>query len=465
MGHRYSAYNVVFQEDSSGDTVCYNSASGKFVVIPNGEAEAGSRPMEREMVPEGPLADLLLENGMLVDAELDEAAMIEQRNRSWKNTGKMILTVSLTQGCNFDCPYCFEPHLQKTTIGGAVQARLLAYIERMLPHKSGLVVDWYGGEPLLRFDVLCELDRTIAKLCDQASVPFASSISTNGGLLTRDRAQRLAEETRVQSVRICIDGPPEIHDKYRPFAGGHGSFHLVWANMISCIDVLKLKIRINVDKGNADHVGRLLDMIFDSPLNHPNLSVVVKPIISSRLRPRDNAYTPQDWAAVGPRLKQLVLDCGLKLEGGGERSCAHCVAFSNDQFMIDHRGYLYKCSDTFNPDEAVGELLDGGELRLDQAKIDPWTVFPTHYDEACRKCAALPLCMGGCTFRRFAFGANWCGAERYNLEGHARLRYKAALASASPAVTRMEADQTVTLPVTRRRGADRDRVLHSAGTP
>ena len=381
----------------------------------------------------------LVENGMLVGDGLDEVARIEQRNRSWKNSNKMILTVSLTQGCNFDCPYCFEPHLQKTTLAPPVVARLMAYIERTLPHKSGLVIDWYGGEPLLRFDLLCQLDRQIAALCDRAGVPFVSSISTNGGLLTRHRAARLVEETRVESVRICIDGPPEIHDKYRPFAGGYGSFDLLWSNMISIIGLLKLKIRINVDRGNAEHVGRLLDMIIDSPLNHPNLSLVVKPIVSARSRPCDDAYTPEDWARVGPVLKQAVLDRGLRLEGGAERSCAHCVVFSDDQFMVDHRGYLYKCSDTFNPDEAVGELLDGGVLRLDQKRIDPWTVFPTHYDETCRSCAALPLCMGGCTFRRLAFATNWCGAERYNLEGHARLRYEIARASNSPDVTRLEA--------------------------
>ena len=104
--------------------------------------------------------------------------------------------------------------------------------------------------------------------------------------------------------------------------------------------------------------------------------------------------------------------------------------------MIDHRGFLYKCSDTFEPDESVGQLLNDGEIEVDRSKVDPWTIFPTHYDENCRVCAALPLCMGGCTFRRLAFASNWCGAERYNLEAHAKLRYRAARAAKSANVLR-----------------------------
>ena len=423
-----SAYNVVFDDEKTGDLVCYNSFSGKFVVfgaMTRGEAEDA---LDNPGAVTGNAHLLLEKHGLLVPVDLDEVIAVEARNHAWKTAGQMMLTVSLTQACNLDCPYCFEPHLARSTMSRDVCTRLLMYVKRSLPSKSGLHIDWYGGEPLARFDLLVEMDKAIGAMCGDAGVRFTSSISTNGTLLTQERAALLAKQTSVQSVRICLDGPPEVHDRYRPFAGGRATFDTIWRNLESAISHLKVKIRVNVDKGNEAHVATLLDLLAASTLNGSNLSVVIKPIVSARLRPRDNAYTPMEWAQVGPRLKQAVLDRKLSLEGGGERTCSHCAVFNNDQFMVDHRGNLYKCSDTFAPEESVGRILEGGQIEVDTKKVDPWTAFPTHYDTNCRSCAALPLCMGGCTFRRLAFSANWCGAERYDLQAHAQLRYNASRA-------------------------------------
>lgn len=435
MSLKLSHYNVFFADEGGGGAIVgYNAASGAFIAIEpteqtSLEALLADTRRQGQAPPEADpsLQRFLQDHGLLVPKQVDEVKALEGRNASWKDESGLILTVSLTQACNFDCPYCFEPHIPNTEISAEVQQRIVDFVARQAPTLRTVNIDWYGGEPLLALDQLISLDARIRAVCDAHGAVFRSSISTNGSLLTEEVAQRLASQTSVQSVRICVDGPEAIHDAYRPMADGNGSFQLIWRNLEAASAHLQVKLRINVDKDNAATVPDLLEQVRHSRMRLDNVVIAIKPIISSRLRPRSEAFSPREWSRIEPALKNTVLDMGLALDLKEEKSCGHCVVFSTKQYMVDSAGNLYKCSDTFAPDEAVGVLRDRGEIELHRERLDPWLEFPTKYDSQCRSCAALPLCMGGCTFRRFASDSNWCGAERYNLKGYARLRYRQAL--------------------------------------
>lgn len=418
-----SRYNVLFEDNGRG--VAYNSRSGAMLEFDQAEAAEVRRVLASPGGDDLPaLRARLLEHGLLIADDVDELVLLEERHSDWKVSKDVVLTIALTQACNFDCPYCFEPHISGSGMSEQTVERVLKFVERQCADASKLVIDWYGGEPLLAYDLLLSMEERIQAICAEAGCAYESSISTNGSLLTGERAAHLAASTGVRSVRICIDGPADVHNQYRPFAGKAGTFDIIWRNVQQAAKHLRVKVRVNVDRDNEARIPELLQQIAASEAAGHGVSIAIKPIISARIRPRDRAYTPKEWAEVEPGLKSLVLEHGLALDGKGERSCSHCIVFSERQFMIDPKGYLYKCSDTFAPEEAVGTILDDGLTSLYEKKIDPWLEFPTMYDAQCRSCAALPLCMGGCTFRRIAVGSHWCGAERYNLEGYARLRYR-----------------------------------------
>ena len=425
MTWRRSRYNVFF--DSDGIEVAYNSRTGEYL-----EFDAAGWAVAQRILaePDEPPADArdrqihdsFVEGGFLLPAGFDELGALTDRNHKWSTGDQMILTVALTQDCNFDCTYCFEPHLAGSGISPDVQERVIAYVRRRVPAMKTLNIDWYGGEPLLELETLIRMDRAIGAICAGHGCQYESSISTNGLLLTPDTVDRLRLETSVRVVRVPVDGPRDLHDRYRPRAGGGGTFDEIWQNLEHASRHLKVKLRINVDKGNWRRTDELLDLVQQGPFAR-NVHIAIKAIVSSRVRPDEDAFTPREYAQTEPELKRRVLARGLQLDGKPEQSCGHCAVYSQNQFMIDWRGYLYKCSDTFEPAESVGRLAEGGASEIDDDKLRPWIEFPTEWDEQCRRCLALPLCMGGCTFKRFAVGADWCGAERYNLKEYARLRY------------------------------------------
>jgi len=142
------------------------------------------------------------------------------------------ITLQITQNCNFLCDYC--PYSQgKESLGRKHTDKSMSFetakkgIEFLLERSrdSGSIhVSFYGGEPLLEFDMIKEI------------VPYAKqkfigkhlrlNMTTNASLLTASILNYLVENEI--NIMISLDGPKEIHDKNRKFAiNGHGTFDII----------------------------------------------------------------------------------------------------------------------------------------------------------------------------------------------------------------------------------------------
>src|SRR5207237_369308 len=84
--------------------------------------------------------------------------------------------------------------------------------------------------------------------------------TTNGYLLDEETCAQLSER-RVSSVQVCLDGPPEVHDRMRPLAGGRGSFWHIIQNLHHAIKRLAVAVRMNVDTENFGHTEELLQIL------------------------------------------------------------------------------------------------------------------------------------------------------------------------------------------------------------
>ncbi len=432
MGWKNSFYNVFFPA-AEGLHVGYNSLSGQFL-----EFDDASYSMAQEFLnpdsaqtfseqtgfEQDRVRKALIKAGFLIPLEVDELGLLEKRNHSSSTSNNVSLTIALTQDCNFACSYCFEDHLPGT-LTEPVKNRVLNFIENRTRDAKSLAIDWYGGEPLLEFDLLKTMDRAAGDICARNQCAYQSSISTNGYLLAPHWVDELIMETSVRTVRICLDGPPEIHDQRRPLNDGGRTFDVILRNLRRAVERLTVKLRINADKENWQSIGALLSLVTERGISGPNLVIALKPTVPTRRSSGINlAFTPQEFSQVEPGLMREVLDRGFKLDSKAARIGAHCIVLQKNQFMIDWRGFLYKCSDTFRPDEAVGTITALGEAELDPDRLAPWLTFPAPLDEQCRRCRALPLCMGGCGFRRLVLHSHWCGAERFNLREYAQIYYK-----------------------------------------
>jgi len=161
--------------------------------------------------------------------------MVRNGIQELQRSGPNVFVLTVTEQCNFRCTYC-------TYSGGYEHSR--SHSSKSMPLETALkAVDWYGsfdradyhigfygGEPLLHFDLIT---RTIAHaqntLGHTGKLTFG--LTTNGSLLT-DRVVDFLAAHRFET-HISIDGPAEVHDRYRVDVRGRKTFDLVWKNICS----------------------------------------------------------------------------------------------------------------------------------------------------------------------------------------------------------------------------------------
>lgn len=147
------------------------------------------------------------------------------------------ITLQVTQQCNLRCEYCIysgdsgnyqnRPHKNKKMSFETARKGIDFLIEHS-QDANRLNVSFYGGEPLLEFELIQRCVEYANEKAEGKEVSF--SITTNATLLTEDIIDYLSENGIM--LTISLDGPKEIHNKNRKFAGsGIGSFDKVIENM------------------------------------------------------------------------------------------------------------------------------------------------------------------------------------------------------------------------------------------
>jgi len=136
------------------------------------------------------------------------------------------LTMSVTEQCNLRCRYCpytcgdsgDRPHRDvHMSLDTALSA--LRLLRRPGPDESPATVSFYGGEPLLRFDLIREVVREIRRA--DGDRPTRVKIDTNGVLVDDAIADFVVSEEIF--LQISLDGPAEVHDRYRRDRAGRPS--------------------------------------------------------------------------------------------------------------------------------------------------------------------------------------------------------------------------------------------------
>ena len=139
------------------------------------------------------------------------------------------LCLHIAHDCNLSCEYCFasegEYHGDRALMSYEVGKKALDFLVENSGHRRNLEVDFFGGEPLMNFDVVKKLvayGRSIEKEKDKH---FRFTLTTNGVLINEDVIAFANQE--MDNIVLSIDGRKEVHDRMRPFRNGKGSYDLI----------------------------------------------------------------------------------------------------------------------------------------------------------------------------------------------------------------------------------------------
>jgi len=412
-----SRYNHFFPY-SDTQSIAYNALSNSLALIGKENLEAYNDFCEYGKELSSELIKDLKKGKFLVEDYVDELQTIRFNMLRFRyNSSSLVLTITPTTDCNFRCLYCLEKSvLSSKYMSEEVQDKLIKMLESYKKVISSFTVVWYGGEPLMAFDVVKKLSKKFIEICDENSITYNASMVTNGYLLSRDILKQLPE-LKISSVQITIDGLPDVHNRMRPHVDGGETFDVIMNNLINGYDLLPhVALRINVDKSNTT-VGKEIYKI----LEKNDLTEKIKPYYGRLVN--DTGSYEQSLCLSSADFSELAHEFSLEITESKNNIPIHypqhrwvyCCADALNAHCIDAEGLMYRCwADIGDKDKCVGSLMET-IISTDNRYFQYMLHDPT-IDSKCKDCAVLPLCMGGCPLKRIIGDDDVCSNYKYVLD-------------------------------------------------
>ena len=337
--------------------------------------------------------------------------------------------VNVAQRCNLTCSYCYvnkglfdyeeKPiaRMAKTTA-----AALIDQIHTAFPHFRSYGYHFYGGEPLLNFDVIRMLVEDAEARAAQDGTKTEYHITTNGTLLTREVADFMDEH--AFTVYFSIDGDQETHDELRTYVNGRGSFddvernleylrtrervHLIGSSVIRKGFTLQDGIKLLEDHGAKQCKAERVRLRDDDPLaltgdDHDRYLADVRRLIDHYVDYLTSGRKPMDF-----RLSSKILQVLTR-----KRRNFFCPA-GDRMFGISANGEIYPCAlHVGRPQSKIGDVEHGVDVEKQQAFRRK---FSAEHQEGCQTCWTRNLCGGGCSAMVDRFGHEDCDALRAESE-------------------------------------------------
>lgn len=396
---KWSGYNMLWQAPE-GHYLLYNSISNTFAAA---ETSLGA---ELEKIRENPTAYdftnnpallLQLRRAKFLVEEGEERDLLNlnllKRNLDNLRHDVLGLTIVPTLACNFRCTYCYQQHKRPQRMSDAVQAQLLAFIQRYKLYGQLKMLDvcWFGGEPLLEFDRIRRLTGEFKAM----EVPYSASMVTNGYLLDKGFVEQL-EDLKIKSIQITLDGPEEVHNRRRPHVSQGDSYAVIMANIERLLGRWpgRLALRVNVDRSNRE---QFFEIRAQLQQRFPSKKLEIYPGIVLD-GPRDNPDAPCECSS--SEVGDFFLEAYRRSNGDDGRDLypnpTLCTAQRRNGFVIGPQGEIYNCwHDVGNPDWEVGSVFP--DRAWNYPLLSRYMVGTEVFaDDDCRQCLFLPRCSGGC---------------------------------------------------------------------
>ena len=294
-----------------------------------------------------------------------------------------------------------------------VQEGILIFIESLIRDGiHSLSISWFGGEPLLCFDVIKKMSQSISEICNQCDIGLDFTITTNGYLINQ-KWIGLFKQFNVKKVKITLDGNEEEHNKRRFLKDGRGTYGKIMHNIELLLkEGIPVLVRVNIDKSNMNAYRQVKETL--QKINGPieSYPAIVTASNTQTEFKGENCYSHREYEcfynyiykndAKYPEYKKIF--------GHGVTSC---IAEHENSYVIDHQGNLYRCvNDLGNLYMSFGKI--GNSKKEEKMRViakylgrDPFTELE------CKDCVYLPLCYGGCVYEYVEKGTHACSSIKY----------------------------------------------------
>lgn len=428
MIHQYinNGYNIVL-DVNSGSVHVVDPLSYELIALADKRLEEGRSEEEilteakeqfKDQYSEEDITEALgeiwelKELGQLFAPDIYENYIFDFKKRQ---TVVKALCLHIAHDCNLACRYCFaeegEYHGRRALMSFEVGKKALDFLVANSGNRVNLEVDFFGGEPLMNWQVVKDLVEYGRSLEEPNHKKFRFTLTTNGVLLNDDILEFVNKE--MSNVVLSIDGRKEVNDKMRPFRKGQGSYDLIVPKLQKVAesrDQMNYYVRGTFTRNNLDFsedVKHLADLGFEQ--------ISVEPVVAESTEPY--ALQEEDLPTLLDQYDKLAVDLLKRHKEGKGVNFFHfmidlqggpCVAkrlsgcgSGTEYLAVTPWGDLYPCHQFVGREEFLMGNVDDGIVRTDIR--DEFKTCNVYAKEKCRNCFAKFYCSGGCAANSYNF--------------------------------------------------------------
>ncbi|RNC28928.1 MAG: Anaerobic sulfatase-maturating enzyme [Candidatus Dichloromethanomonas elyunquensis] len=333
------------------------------------------------------------------------------------------MCLHVAHDCNLRCRYCFAG---TGPFGGSRQLMsfktgksALDFLLRNSGNRAQCEVDFFGGEPLLNFDVVKELISYGKKAAAQIGKKIKFTLTTNAVLLNEEVSGYLEEEGI--SIVLSLDGRKEVNDRMRPYAGGKGSYDRIMPQILRFIEKRPAASRYAIGKYyyvrgtytryNMDFYQDVLHMA-DQGIKRISVEPVVAPPEEEyALREEDLDTVKKSYDILGEKVLEYMqngkefsffhFNAGLDDGPCLPKRLSGCGA-GHEYVAISPEGEIYPCHQFVGQEKyKLGSLYE--EEKLNAKVVAAFRKAHVYIKEECGSCWARFSCSGGCHAANAAF--------------------------------------------------------------
>ena len=359
------------------------------------------------------------------------------------------LCLHVAHTCNLNCAYCFASqgnyHGERAIMSLEVAKRALDFLVENSGSRRNLEVDFFGGEPLMNFDMLKELVAYARSIEKEHNKNFRFTLTTNGVLIDDDVIEFANKE--MSNVVLSLDGRKEVHDRYRVDYAGNGSWEKIVPKFQKLVEARGHKdyyMRGTFTHANPDFLEDIKQML---DLGFTELSM--EPVVCAEGDPAE--LTKEDLPIVleqYEKLAELMIERDkegkpftfyhymIDLQGGPciYKRISGCGS-GTEYMAVTPWGDLYPCHQFVGDEKfCLGNIWDGVKNTEIQKEFAGCNVYAR---EECRDCWARLYCSGGCAANAYHATGSVKGVYKYGCELF-RKRMECAI---MVAVSRMMGDE------------------------
>ena len=338
------------------------------------------------------------------------------------------LCLHIAHTCNLNCSYCFASqgkyHGDRAVMSFEVGKRALDFLVENSGSRRNLEVDFFGGEPLMNFQVVKDLVAYARSIEKAAGKNFRFTLTTNGVLVDDDVIDFANRE--CSNVVLSLDGRKEIHDRFRVDYAGNGSWEKIvpkFQKFVKARGGKNYYMRGTFTHANPDFledIKVMLDLGFSELSMEP---VVCSEDDPSRLTEEDMPIVMEQYEKLAELMIQrdkegkpfTFYHYMIDLKGGPciYKRISGCGS-GTEYMAVTPWGDLYPCHQFVGEEKfLLGNIFDGVKNTAIQ---DDFMACNVYSREECRNCWARLYCSGCCAANAYHATGSVRGVYKYGCE-------------------------------------------------